>query len=366
MKRLDYIFFTILFICLIISSKQKSIAQSTEIDKSEIICIWKNTKHNAFPDLCFYNDNFICSFRESDTHLPEIDSSYGKIIIINSENLKNWKQIKTFESNEFDFRDSKMSIMPNGTLLLLISGIKWEEGKNINQSNFVSFSKDGIEFSDPVEVKIQDEIKTKWDFLGSIVWCDSLGYATLHQRNKPRNTWSVYLLKTYDGIWFDTITQWQIKNKPSEADLKFDTKGNLMAIVRVEPGKNGKFGISEYPFENWKWYDTKTRLGGPELFQINQDTLLVGSRYYNPDIPYHIPIKGREYVGQKTALFLMNKDGTIINTLFLPSYGDSSYPAILKNKNNDLIICYYSSHEKETSIYLFITSISKLINKYFK
>lgn len=345
---------------------RQGFSQVNEVSEDSVIRIWADGTHCAFPDLIYFNDSYYCSFRKGNGHIPKSDTCLGSICIIKSNDLKSWKVLTDFKIPNFDLRDSKMEIMPDGRLMLLISGIKWEKDENTKQTNFVTFSKNGLGFSDPEEVIIDNKIKSQWDFIGSIVWSDSVGYTTLHQRNKPRNTWHAYLLKTYDGVEFEQITKWNIENKPSEADLKIDKDGRLLAIVRVEPGKSGKFGLSDYPYKDWHWFDTKTRLGGPELFQINEDTLLIGSRYYNPDIPYHIPIEGREYVGQKTALFLMNKEGKIINTIFLPSYGDSSYPAILRDKNNDLVICYYSSHEKETSLYMFNTSIKKLINKYFR
>jgi hypothetical protein len=342
------------------------VSQVTEVPENAIISMWEEGVHCAFPDMIIFNDYYYCSFRKGNEHIPKSDTCFGSICIIKSNDLGSWKKIAEFNIPNFDLRDSKMEHMPDGRLMLLISGIKWENDKNINQSNFVSFSKDGIDFSDPIEVIIDEEIKSQWDFIGSIAWNDSVGYASLHQRNKPRNTWHAYLLKTYDGIEYKQITKWQLEHKPSEADLKFNNEGNLLAIVRVEPGKSGKLGFSEYPYIDWEWHDTETRFGGPELFQINADTLLIGSRYYNPDIPYHIPIDGREYVGQKTALFLINNKGEVLNKLFLPSSGDSSYPSILNTSNKTLVVCYYSSHEDNTSIYLFITTVQKLINKYFQ
>jgi hypothetical protein len=53
--------------------------------------------------------------------------------------------------------------------------------------------------------------------------------------------------------------------------------------------------------------------------------------------------------------------GSVINSLKLPSGGDTSYPGMLVYKNK-LWVSYYSSHQGKTSIYLAKIPLGSLLN----
>jgi hypothetical protein len=356
----------IFFLCLIISNLllyKTNTAQRIPADTIITDCIWNEAAHNAFTDLEYFKKHLYCSFREGDGHLPQTDSIMGEICIIRSSKTKDWELVKRFTSDRYDLRDSKMSIMPDGRLMLLVSGIDWKGSVIRSQSTFVSFSNNGIHFSDLMPVVIDPSIGSKWDLIWSLTWTDSVGYAALLQRNKPNNTWNATLLKTYDGISYIKVNKWNVGEKPTEARIRFTPDGRLIAIVRLEPGLNGKMGVSSYPYTEWEWFDLKVRLGGPNFHVIDDTTLLIGSRIYDSNIPYKRPRKGTEFVGQKTGLCISDDKGNISKSLELISDGDCSYPGILLIKKNQLYVSYYSSHNEKASIYLLKTRIETLLNR---
>lgn len=334
------------------------------IPKDTIIIeqIWNRADHNAFTDLEYYKKHFYCSFREGDGHLPGTDSLLGEVCIIRSRKAHEWELIKRFTSKKYDLRDSRMSITPDGRLMLLVSGIEWKATSMTTQETFVSFSEDGINFSDLMPVVLEDNIRGKWNLIWTLAWTDSVAYAVLHQRNKPNNTWYAYLLKTYDGISYYKVNKWEIGPKPTEARIRFTPNGRMVALVRIEPGMNGQFGVSSYPFTEWEWFDTGLRLGGPNFHVIDDHTILIGSRFYDQTTPYKRPRKGQEFKNQKMGLCIADDKGNISKTLELISDEDCSYPGIVLLKKNRLFISYYSSHEGKAKIYLLRTRLATLLN----
>ena len=167
---LSYLLFAILF-------SVNTYAQNQTNDSIAVTCIWDKADHNAFTDLEYYNKQFYCSFRESDEHLPKHDSTKGEICIITSPNGDKWELTKRFVSEQFDLRDSKISIMPDGRLMILIIGIKWKDNYLVGQKTFVSFSNNGKTFTELQQVNIGENLESKWDAIWSIAWSDSIGYA---------------------------------------------------------------------------------------------------------------------------------------------------------------------------------------------
>jgi hypothetical protein len=78
------------------------------------------------------------------------------------------------------------------------------------------------------------------------------------------------------------------------------------------------------------------RLGGPNFLFMDDETIIAGTRLFDPEA----------YMG----LLVGNKEGNFKKVLKLPSGGDTSYPGLILEKNR-LLVSYYSSHEGKASIY---------------
>ena len=81
-------------------------------------------------------------------------------------------------------------------------------------------------------------------------------------------------------------------------------------------------------------------IGGPDFIVLNDDHLIAGGRtHYVASAP-------------KTTLFTGKNNGHFVESIILPSGGDTSYPDFLV-LGNELWVSYYSTHETpNASIYL--------------
>ena len=98
--------------------------------------------HSAFTDLIRHNDRFICVFREGKAHV----SPDGAIRILTSTDGKKWESAALLTSDKADLRDPKISVMPDGKLLLLVGialPVKPEDKSAVTHRTWVYTSFDG-------------------------------------------------------------------------------------------------------------------------------------------------------------------------------------------------------------------------------
>jgi hypothetical protein len=82
----------------------------------EVVKIWDTAPHSAFTDLIRFKGKWLCTFREADNHAGGQD---GKIRVIVSEDGDKWKSSALLAEDGVDLRDPKISITPDGKLMLL-------------------------------------------------------------------------------------------------------------------------------------------------------------------------------------------------------------------------------------------------------
>jgi hypothetical protein len=82
--------------------------------------IWDEAPHNAFTSLTRFESFFYCTFREGKNHVPKDTSENGKIRIIKSKDGKKWTSAALLKSTEYDLRDPKLSLTPDGKLMILL------------------------------------------------------------------------------------------------------------------------------------------------------------------------------------------------------------------------------------------------------
>jgi hypothetical protein len=129
-----------------------------------------------------------------------------------------------------------------------------------------------------------------------------------------------------------------VTGQPNETTIRFLRNGEAMMLVRREAGDQGGWiGASQSPYTDWKFSQTKVRLGGPDFIELPDGSLVAGSRDHS---------QGKV----KFSLFRMTRE-SLQPVLALPSGGDCSYPGLVWH-DGLLWVSYYSSHEDKTSIYL--------------
>ena len=85
--------------------------------------IWDNGKHCAFTSLIKYKGNYYCSFREGESHIFDSKGeANGKVRILQSPDGNRWESVALIGKQGFDLRDPKLSITPDGRLMVIIGG----------------------------------------------------------------------------------------------------------------------------------------------------------------------------------------------------------------------------------------------------
>jgi len=296
--------------------------------------IWSNENYNAFTSLINFKGTFYCSFREGESHVYGKD---GVTRIISSKDGIKWKSVAVLEKEGYDLRDPKLSVTPDGRIMVVIGGSVYNDRELLSKLTHVSFSnKSGKKFSDPVPIVIDQAARTNDDWLWRVTWHDNIGYGVVYQ---PGDIWSLCLLKTTDGIHYYLVTSLKTDDKPNESTLRIMNDGEMLMMVRREGGNfEGMWGRSMPPYNEWSWKSLGLRLGGPDFIALNDSLLVSGTRIYEDE-------------GRYTALFAGERSGNFRKILQLPSGGDNSYPGFVM-RDNKLYVSYYSSHEGNTSVYL--------------
>ena len=291
--------------------------------------IWDRGPHQAFTDLIRYRDHWVCAFREADKHDGGIDGS--KLIILTSTDGKTWSLTHEIQDPRGDVRDAKLSINPQGELVLL-SAIQRFGATNVDDRKHQSFAvttSDLKSWSEPVDV-LDDGY---WLWGSSWNPGDGFGYSIGY-----RADYTSHLYRTRDGRSFQRVAESfdALTNKPNESAIVFDGDYAFCLLRAFGPAY---IGAARSPFTDWSWKQLDQPIGGPEMIQLPDGKFLGAGRLYLPD-------KVRV-----TAIFTVDPHrGTIRELLRLPSGGDTSYPGMVLHEGK-LYMSYYASHEGKSKIY---------------
>lgn len=297
--------------------------------------IYDTDEYSAFTDLIRFKDAFYCSFRVGNNHAGGED---GKVRIIRSEEGEQWETVALLDKPDIDLRDPKLSITPDGRIMVIMGGSVYDGKTLLSRRPQVSFSdQSGQSFSSPAEVTIRPAGGKEDSWIWRVIWNKGTGYGMNYRTGNP-DSWDLFLEKTDDGKNFDVVSQLKVDGLPNEATIRFDRKDQMYVMIRREGGdKMGMLAKSIPPYTDWHYEKLDFQLGGPNFLFLNKKKLVMGSRKYQG--------------GVKTQILVTDLDGKVKKTFVLPSGGDTSYPGMVIFKRQ-LWISYYSSHEEGTNIYL--------------
>lgn len=289
--------------------------------------IWDKDPHNAFTGLTRFKDKWYCVFRTGKAHVSED----GALQVLESKDGTDWKPVARITSETADLRDAKISVTPEGQLMLSGAGALHQPAPYRHLS-MAWFSDDGTHWS---KAHIIGD-PNLW--LWGMKWHDgnvySIGYHT--GKEGPKFT---RLYKSSDGKKFETVVDKLIdKGYSNESSLVFTKDNTCYCLLRRDgKGATGLLGTSKPPYTKWDWKDLGVKIGGPELFQLPDGRFLATVRLYSPKV--------------RTSICQIDVDkGTLTELLALPSGGDTSYANMVLH-DGLLNVSYYSSHEGKTSIY---------------
>lgn len=309
--------------------------QARQLPSLELIRVdrvWDRGAHNAFTDLCHFAGSYWMVFREASNHV----SDDGVIIVLRSEDARQWQVAAELKVDSVDLRDPKVVATPDGRLLITCAGVMYAEEERPHQS-LLFFSREGPDWDGPHKVgRLRD-----WIWRTRFIHGD--GYAVAYHTSDEATT--LYRLRGEDvDVWVDPLLSKARDGLgyPNEHDL-FALGGDSMGclIRRDADTATAQLGVSRLPYKDWQWRDLGVRIGGPVVQPLtlkdHETALLCGVRLYNP---------------VRTALCWLDPDEAVLTEILdLPSGGDTSYPGLVQD--NERIFCsYYSSHEQKTSVYL--------------
>lgn len=318
-----------------------SIANAAEPASLKLISIkkiWAGAPHCAFTDLIRFNDQWFCTCREAQGHI----NGNGKIRVITSKDGEAWTSAALLEENGVDLRDPKLSVAPDNRLMLTLGGSIYKDKKLISRQSRVAFSKDGTTWTAP------EKVLKPGDWLWRITWHNDRAYGMVYgaHTNSP---WSLRIVESTDGQHFNLLQDLQVTSSPNESTIRFLTNNEALILARREGSpkgsgdKNAWIGKSQPPYKNWEWHDAGMFVGGPNFVVLPNGKLIASGRVMKDK-------QAHTFVGNMT-------ETSVTPDLILPSGGDCSYPGMVWH-DNVLWVSYYSSHEKNTSIYLAKISVN--------
>lgn len=300
--------------------------------------IWEGP-YCAFTSLVEFKGRYYCAFREASSHLFDADgrAAEGVSRIIVSDDGVHWRSAALLVKAGLDLRDPKLSVMPDGRLMVVMGGSVYEGRKLAHMYPQVSFSTDGVHFTDPTPLVVDPKVCEDYEWVWRVTWHDGVGYGVSY--GKLHN---YVLLRTTDGIHYDLVSHLDVMHNPGESTLRFLSDGRMLLVARREGGRGnqrGILGISEAPYTQWEWHDMNVPLGGPDVLLLNDSSFILGTRSL--------------YASEKTMLLKGYLDGQCEEISLLPSGGDdNSYPGMLV-VGDELWVTYYSRHESDNAaIYL--------------
>jgi hypothetical protein len=299
--------------------------------------IWDRAAHNAFTDLIRFQNRWYCTFRESDLHAA---GQNGKLRIIVSADGETWSSASLIEERGIDLRDPKLSVMPDGRMMLVAGGSVYEGPKYLTRRPRVAFSKDGREWTPMKPILAEDH------WLWRITWHKGVAYG-LSKMGAGREPRRGFLYRSTDGLDWQWITAFEVPGV-SETTLRFGADDEMIALVRREAeNRRAWVGTSRPPYKDWQWRETAQRIGGPDFTTLPDGRFIAAMRLYEDE--------SRQGERRTSVCWLDPYQGTLIEALTLPSAGDNSYPGIVWH-DALLWISYYSAHEgtsrENSAIYL--------------
>ena len=288
--------------------------------------IWDAAPHNAFTDLLWYEDQWLCAFREGKAHV----SDDGTLRIISSKTTGNWKSWAQVKMDGVDLRDPKICVTPTGELMLTTAGAR-RDRKPVPHESFSWLTRDGKKWEGPFA--IGDTNMWMW----RVTWHKGVAYSVGYDTAGEKIT---RLYKSTDGRSFETLVPTLFdKGYPNESGLIFLPDDTALCLLRRDGAESsGMLGRAKPPYTEWSWKDLGVKIGGPQLIRLPDGRLIAGVRLYDGNV--------------RTAIVEIDAETAKLTELVsLPSGGDNSYPGLVFHEGI-LLVSYYSSHEGKTSIYL--------------
>ncbi len=302
--------------------------------------VFDNGEHNAFTDLIHWNGKFWLVFRSCpDGHMV---SSTASVLVLKSEDAKNWETVHEFSVPLRDTRDPHFLAFQDK--LFIFTGTWYSgEGKlpredyDINKHlGYAVWTDDGAKWSEPRQME---------GTYGAYIWraVSDGESAYLCSRRKRDYTEAESgaggpsilegaLLESRDGLNWTYRSLFQTE-EGNETAFQILADGTMLALSR-ERGEKSQLARSTPPYRDWDRKKLPHYIGGPLITAWGDQTFVSGRKNTSN--------------GPKTALYWL-VDDELQFVAELPSGGDNSYPGFVEIDEQRGLISWYSSHEKDES-----------------
>jgi hypothetical protein len=178
-----------------------------------------------------WHDRWWCSFRESTAHV----GGDGGIRLLESVDGLTWTSAALIKETDIDLRDPKLSITPDGKLMINCGGSVYLGTKQLKgRRSRVMFSADGHTWTAPA--KVLDEGEWLW----RVVWHEGVAYGAAYRSGATLpgggtdDMWSLAVYSSRDALTWAKVADLAVDGRPNETTLRFAADGTMIAWVRRE------------------------------------------------------------------------------------------------------------------------------------
>ena len=323
--------------------------------------------HNAFTDLCFWQDHYYLAFRKAQWHNIRPG---GNILIYRTPHFmgplleSTWTLCAEIDTGGDD-RDPKFVTTENRIAVVFGTYYsRWgDEERSIPNARFdlishIAFSHNGTAWGLPIQVYRPDY--WFWSVKQAVEnpeWYWAVAYhfaAPFYGEREIPDAQTIHLLGSEDLVrWytFDAIFHDKYYQDISEPILLADyTRKTMRCMFRTE-----ETAMMSHPFQSKEpitWRALNHVIHSPAAVLVGDTWILAGrsetikvqsiAKYDKKDKLYN-PKNKYEHA---TDLWMLGAD-CVQHILRLPSGGDCAYPGMVYDDlRNELIVSYYSQHER--------------------
>ena len=129
-----------LAVCLLSCAVPGSAGSPRRNDEMNVERIW-DEGYSAFPSIVRYRGAMYVCFREGVSHIfDENGIAAGKTRILRSRDGRHWKSVALLSKEGYDLRDPKLSVTPDGRLMVMQGGSVYVDKKLVDRVSQVSLS----------------------------------------------------------------------------------------------------------------------------------------------------------------------------------------------------------------------------------
>lgn len=303
------------------------------VKPTEVRKVFGDGKHNAFTAFVRFKDRYWLAFRNGADH----NSADGDVLVLTSADARTWTEALRLDIDKRDDRDPQF-LVAGDRLIMYVASMKGPE-----LVTYAVVTEDGKTWGKPQAVYEPRFIVWKPVAVGKVYFAGS------HKKDEVSGGKGreAQLVKSSDGLNWEKVSTIRAGNWESETTPHFAPDGTATAFLRQKYGSpQAQIFEAKPPYAEWKARPTDVSHFSGHSCQTIAGTTYLFSRDRRP--------KPDEF-GQVIYTYA---DGKLTSYCRLPAGGDCAYAEAVR-AGDDMLVSYYSSHEKATNIYLAVVPLKK-------